>query len=398
MTDEKKGAILVVDDDPANLGLLFDYLKRADYRVLVAEDGQSALKRVSDANPDLILLDVMMPGIDGLEVCRRLKAEKKTRNIPVIFMTALAETVDKVKGFEAGAVDYITKPMHYSEVLARVNTHLTMCQLQSNLQAQNKQLKEENFRRRRVQDALRESRERYRLLAENSTDMISRQSSDGVYLYMSPACRTVLGYEIEEMVGHSAIEFFHPDAPKENPLLNQSMEEWPPVSTITCQACHKDGHYIWLETTTKIIHDPKERMIIEIIAVSRNVTERKEAEDALQEAHDKLEIRVQERTAELAKTNAALSRFVPHGFLNLLGKESIVDVSLGDQVQRELTILFSDLRAFTSLSETMSPQDNFNFLNAYLGRVSPIIREYHGLHTQNRQEQQTHSLPDCQEL
>jgi two-component system sensor histidine kinase ChiS len=378
MTDEKKGTILIVDDDPANLGLLFHYLQRAGYRVLVAQDGQSALEQVSDAKPDLILLDVMLPGIDGFEVCRRLKEDHNTMTIPVIFMTALRETVDMVKGFELGAVDYITKPMHYKEVLARVNTHLTVCRLQQDLQEQNRQLKEENSRRRRVQDALRESRERYRLLAENSTDMISRQTSDGVYLYVSPACRSLLGYEIEEMVGHSAVEFFHHDAPKDIPLLSKPMNEWPPVSTITCQARRKDDTFIWLETTTKIIRDQKSGMILEIIAVSRNVTERKEAEDALQQAHDGLEIRVQERTAELAKTNAALRRFVPHEFLRFLDKESIIDVCLGDQVQREMTILFSDLRSFTTLSETMSPQDNFNFLNAYLSRVSPIIREYSG--------------------
>ncbi|MBN1221287.1 MAG: response regulator [Anaerolineae bacterium] len=378
MANEKKGTILIIDDDPATLDLLEDYLQDANYRVLVAEDGQSGLKRANEAGPDLILLDVMMLGIDGFEVCHRLKEAQQTKDIPVIFMTALDDSIDKVKGFEAGAVDYITKPMPCQEILARVNTHLTIFRLQKSLQNQNRQLKEENFRRRRVQDALRESRERYRLLAENSTDMISRQSPEGVYLYMSPACRTVLGYEIEEMVGHAALEFFHPQAKKENPILNRPMAEWPPVSTITCQACCKDGAYIWLETTTKIIRDPGTEMIVEIIAVARNVTERKEAEDALQEAHDKLELRVQERTAELAETNAALRRFVPHEFLRILGKASIIDVSLGDQVQRDMTILFSDLRSFTSLSETMSPQDNFNFLNGYLSRVSPVIREYHG--------------------
>jgi PAS domain S-box-containing protein len=378
VANDQKDTILIVDDNPATLGILFDYLRKSGYRVLIAEDGESALERVNYIKPDIILLDIMMPNLDGFEVCRRLKEDKKTRDIPVIFTTALSETSNIIKGFELGAVDYITKPVHYHEVLARVNTHLMVRKLQKSLQEQNKRLKEENLKRKRVQDALRESRERYRLLAENSTDMISRQTPDGVYLYVSPACRPLLGYEIEEMVGHSAFEFVHPEALETIPELCEPLQEWPPISTLTYQARCKNDSYIWLETTTKIIRDPKEGMITEIIAVSRDVTARKEAEEALQKAHDELEQRVEERTAELAKTNVAYRRFVPHEFLRFLGKETIVDVGLGDQVQREMTILCSDLRSFTTLSEKMSPQDNFNFLNAYLRRVSPIIRQHNG--------------------
>ena len=329
MADESKPVILVVDDNVTNLSLFFDFLQAGGYQVLVAEDGKSALERLKHAKPDLILLDVMMPEMDGYEVCHRLKQDKNTQNIPVIFMTALSNPDDILKGFEAGAVDYITKPVQYKEALARVNNHLQICQLQRDMQAQNKQLKEENIRRKRVQDALRESRERYRLLAENSTDLISRQSPEGIYLYVSPACRSLLGFEVEEMVGKRFVDFLHPQAMETEPLLRQAMSEWPAVSTVTCQARRKDGSHIWLETTTKIVRDDRTNLILEITAVSRNVTERKEAEDALQEAHDQLEIRVQERTAELAKTNVAYRRFVPHEFLRYLGKESILDVGLG---------------------------------------------------------------------
>jgi PAS domain S-box-containing protein len=378
MTDDKKSTILIVDDDPHSLRLLAKSLQGSGHEILTTEDGKSALQWVGNVKLDLILLDVMMPGLDGFEVCRRLKADKKTRDIPIVFITARTGTADKLKGFELGAVDYITKPIHHKEIVARINAHLTIRNLHQSLQEQNRRLQEENLKRRRVQDALRESRERYRLLAENSTDLISRQSPKGIYLYVSPACHTLLGYKIEEMVGHSATEFIHPDAFKTIPQLNKPVREWPPISTLTYQARCKDDCYIWLETTTKIIRDQQTGTILEIIAVSRDVTQRKEAEDALQKANDELELRVQERTAELAETNAALLRFVPQEFLRFLGKESIVDVRLGDQVQRSMTILFSDLRSFTSLSEKMSPQENFNFLNEYLNRVSPIIRQHHG--------------------
>jgi signal transduction histidine kinase len=125
MIDEKD-TILIVDDNPTNLGVLFDYLRGAGFKVLIAEDGDGALQRATYAQPDIILLDVLMPGIDGFETCRRLKENEETSDIPVIFMTALSETVDKVRGFNLGAVDYVTKPLQHEEVLARIRTHLTI--------------------------------------------------------------------------------------------------------------------------------------------------------------------------------------------------------------------------------------------------------------------------------
>jgi CheY-like chemotaxis protein len=125
--------ILIVDDTPANLGVLVETLGAAGYRLMVAEDGEEALAQTAQCTPDLILLDVMMPGIDGFETCRRLKARPPTRDVPVLFMTALNETADKVKAFGAGGVDYITKPIEHEEALARVRTHLQLRRLQRQL-------------------------------------------------------------------------------------------------------------------------------------------------------------------------------------------------------------------------------------------------------------------------
>lgn len=129
--------ILIVDDTPANLGVLVETLGVAGYRLMVAEDGEEALEQTSKTQPDLILLDVMMPGIDGFETCRRLKARAEMRDVPVLFMTALNETADKVKAFAAGAVDYIAKPIEHEEALARIGTHLAIRRLQRELQEQN---------------------------------------------------------------------------------------------------------------------------------------------------------------------------------------------------------------------------------------------------------------------
>ena len=126
--------VLIVDDNLTNLRVLVDALSEDGFNVAVAKSGERALAQLAEILPDLILLDVRMPaGIDGFETCRRLKALEETRDIPVIFMTALSDPVDKVRGFKLGGVDYITKPLHVEEVLARVQTHLTMRQLRQQL-------------------------------------------------------------------------------------------------------------------------------------------------------------------------------------------------------------------------------------------------------------------------
>ena len=130
------GLILIVDDTPTNLDVISEALSDAGYTVAIATSGERALKQLERRSPDLILLDVMMPGIDGFETCVRLKANPKTCDIPVIFMTALSDAESKIKGFEVGAVDYITKPFQEREVLARVKTHLQLSFLTHNLEQQ----------------------------------------------------------------------------------------------------------------------------------------------------------------------------------------------------------------------------------------------------------------------
>jgi len=142
--------ILIVDDIPANLAIAVDYLEDRGFNVIVAQDGEEGLERAKLVQPDLILLDVMMPGIDGFETCRRLKRVDSTRDIPVIFMTALADTTDKVKAFAAGAVDYVSKPFQVEELLARITTHLTLRTAQKRLIVQNAQLNTSEIRYRRL--------------------------------------------------------------------------------------------------------------------------------------------------------------------------------------------------------------------------------------------------------
>ena len=142
--------ILIVAENAINQGVLFDYLHGFGFGVLVAESGESALAMAEMSRPDIILLDVILPGINGFETCRRLKANKMTQDIPVIFITAQANTVDKVRAFSLGAVDYITKPIQSEEVLARLKTHLTIQELQRSLEENNACLQAEIVEREKL--------------------------------------------------------------------------------------------------------------------------------------------------------------------------------------------------------------------------------------------------------
>ncbi|ACB63727.1 MULTISPECIES: hybrid sensor histidine kinase/response regulator [Burkholderia] len=156
MREHNKDApvVLVVDDTAANLALVVDTLEAEGLSVAVARDGHEALRRAELVKPDLILLDVMMPGLDGFQTCRALKDNPVTRDIPVIFMTSLTQTEDKITGFRVGAMDFVTKPLQMEEVAVRVQMHLKLHALQRLQQEQNARLEEEIKTRVQAQDAL----------------------------------------------------------------------------------------------------------------------------------------------------------------------------------------------------------------------------------------------------
>jgi formate hydrogenlyase transcriptional activator len=195
MTDAV-ATVLVVDDDAASLSALFECLRRAGYRVLVAQDGRSALERAANGKPALILLDVMMPDLDGFETCRRLNEDPATADIPVLFLTALADTTEKLKGFDAGAVDYLTKPFQWEEVLARVRTHLRLREAERALATANATLEERvATRTRELTAALAELEQlKQRLQAENVYLQQELGADERGIVGSSPALRNVLAH------------------------------------------------------------------------------------------------------------------------------------------------------------------------------------------------------------
>jgi diguanylate cyclase (GGDEF)-like protein/PAS domain S-box-containing protein len=224
--------------------------------LLNAADGTAGLELARARMPDLILLDVDMPDPDGFEVCRRLKADTATRDIPVIFLTGASSTEQKLKGLELGAIDYIIKPFDPAELRARVKTSLRTKQLLASLQ---------------------QSEERFRFLAENSSDMISRHTRDGAFLYVSPACKNVLGYDPTELLGSPVARFVSEgDAAELTAIFGDR-----PVDTVgaaTFRARRKDGRMIWLESTARVVGPAHDNAPVEIHLSSRDVTLRKQAE------------------------------------------------------------------------------------------------------------------------
>ncbi|MEW5956430.1 MAG: PAS domain S-box protein [Chloroflexota bacterium] len=292
--DLRGHTVLIVDDEPANLGILSDYLERHQCKVLSARSGANGLERAQYARPDLILLDVRMPGLDGFEVCCRLKAGEMTRDIPVIFLTVLDSTEDKVKGFQVGGVDYITKPFQPEEVLARVMTHMRLRALTVELQAArenlerrveertaelartNQDLQQEIAERKRAEEALGESEERFRLIATHSPDAIFHMDRALRYTWgLNPAPPLT----VEEVIGKTDWDIFPPDEAQRTTELEQRVLDTGESQRAEVRIT-RGGSPCWFDAVLQPMRD-QAGQVAGIRGYVRDITERKRAEEAL---------------------------------------------------------------------------------------------------------------------
>ncbi len=189
-----KGTILVVDDTPSIIDMVLSALEDDGWLVMAAMDGKQAIERVEQLKPDLILMDILMPGMDGYETCRQFKQAKKTADIPIIFMSALHDTPDKVKGFQIGAVDYITKPIEIEELMVRVNTHLTIGRLQTRLKDMNESLEEKVDQRTRE---LQKANRMLKMLSASNQSLVRCENETSL---LNEVCRVIV-----EIGGHSSV-------------------------------------------------------------------------------------------------------------------------------------------------------------------------------------------------
>ncbi|GAB6041884.1 hybrid sensor histidine kinase/response regulator [Endothiovibrio diazotrophicus] len=278
--------LLLVDDSPVNLELVVESLELEGHEVLVALDGMEALERAARVVPDLILLDVMMPGIDGFEVCRRLKADPVTGEIPVIFMTSLSAMQNEVEGFAAGGVDYLTKPLHVDEVRARVNAHLRLRTLHRQLEEKNR--------------ALLRSEEEYRTLTENSDDVIVRYDRDCRRLYLNPAWERINGVARDAVLGKAPGEragrIAATSAPFEAMLRRVIADGRGEEYELSWHDEEGEPVYFDLRAIPEFGADG---MVTSVLTVARDVTAHRRAEAALRRNHQRLE-ETEEQLRQLA--------------------------------------------------------------------------------------------------
>ena len=312
--------ILVVDDDPGNLGVMSALLKNSGFRVIVARDGKSALEKAHYGKPDLILLDLLMPKMDGFQTCAHLKSDEALKDIPVIFMTSLVDMADKVKGFQSGGVDYITKPFQPEEVLARVRTHLSLHEMQKQLESRNTALQREVEARKRAEselkksydemeqrvkdrtaeigqanERLKESEERYRLITENTADTIAVFDLNLNPTYISPAELKLRGYTAQEAMTQTLNQRLTPDSMEQarkifaEQMALESSGTADPARTdlMELEEYCKDGSTIWVEVATSFLRDNNFKPT-RILTVTRDITERKKAEAKLKQTLDSL--------------------------------------------------------------------------------------------------------------
>lgn len=380
-------SILIIDDDPHNLAIVADYLESRNFTILAAEDGESGLNRALYARPDLILLDVMMRGTDGYETCRRLKGMEETKDIPVIFMTALSETEHKVRGFEAGAVDYITKPFEREEVLARVGVHLCIRELTIRLEeaneslekrveqrtaelaGANRQLQMEIIERRQVEEALRESEAKFRALTETSLAAIVVYRDK--FLYVNPATEVLTHYSRDELLTLAVWEIVHPDfreIVRQRAHARLSGEGVSPHHEY--KIVRKDGQERWVDFSAKIFqyggHDA-------VLGILSDITDRKNAENE----HEKLQEQL--RQAQKMEAIGTLAGGIAHDFNNILtaimGFGHLLKIRASDEKKLHyIEQIISASERATSLTKSLLTFSRKQMINLKPVNLNEIVR------------------------
>lgn len=305
------GQILIVDDVPENLNLLSGMLSSQGYKVNLAPSGKLALKFLESNQPDLILLDIMMPELDGYQVCSQIKAREQTQDIPIIFLSALQEVFDKVKAFSLGANDYITKPFEYQEVLVRVENQLRLRRLSKQLLQQNQQLAEEIAERQRAEKQIKQQKEVLQTIFDQIPVMLVLLDDHNQIQFANQTLKNTLGWTIEDSKNRDFLTQLYPNYQDGQVFLNHlenATSEWQEFS-LTIQAEEP------LETAWAFIPlNQRER-----IGIGQDIRIHKQAQDACileernrmaREIHDGL---AQTFTGIIIHSGAAL-RVIPETF------------------------------------------------------------------------------------
>ena len=379
-----KADILIVDDTLDNLRVLFNLLTEQGYVVRGASNGTSALKAAQLEPPDLILLDVRMPGMDGYEICRQLKADDRTNAIPVLFLSALHEAVNKVKGFDVGGVDYISKPFQAEEVVARVATHLQLVETQKRVKEQNTQLQQEIAERQRTEEALRASQTELRTLFAAIRDVIMVLDREGRYLKIAPTSPDLLYKPIPEVMGKTLQEVFLPtDANRFLAVIRQSLDTQQMMSIEYKLSIH--GRDLWFDGRVSPMSADT------VLVIARDITPRKHMEEDLREAKEAAEASSRAKSVFLANMSHELRTPLTSilGFARALERDSALtdrqckDVAIIRRNGEHLLTLINDILDFTRIEtnrfELRPIEFNLSGMLSQLADMTQINAEQKGL-------------------
>lgn len=379
-TKRPRGNILAVDDVTENLDLLAKILTAAGYAVRTTTSGVFALQTARAEPPDIILLDIRMPEMDGFEVCRRLKEDPRLSGIPVIFISALSEIHDKVQAFEAGGVDYLTKPFQEAEVLARVRTHLALYHMQTRLEEMVSErsadllrktlaLQDEIEERKKTEAALRDAEFRYRTVADFTYAWEYWEGPDGALRYVSPSCERVTGYPAEAFLNDPGL--LH------RIVLTEDRAAWEAHRTeamrerrayeIQFRINSSGGQVRWIEHTCHAVID-ESGSFLGFRVSNRDVSERKELEREL-------------RQAQKMEAIGTLAGGIAHDFNNILSsilgfsELSLIEKDLPPAVRDNLTVVVEMSHRATNLVRQILTFSRKNEQELSPLQVSLLVKE-----------------------
>jgi len=268
--ENPKANILVIDDTPENLYLLASMLTEQGYKVRSVTKGAAGLRGAQAAPPDLILLDINMPEMNGYEVCQSLKNHAVTSDIPVIFISAMNDVLDKVKAFSVGGVDFITKPFQVEEVLARVENHLTIRSLQKQLQSQNNRLQQEIIERQQAE-------EKFAKVFRSSPSPIAITTlNEGYFIEVNNSFLRISGYSLEEIIGHSVVELQIGITQAQNANIWQKLLETGSLQNQEIELRTKSGENRIVLLSAELIELEAKQCVLNIF---HDITERKRLEN-----------------------------------------------------------------------------------------------------------------------
>ncbi len=349
----------MIDDDPDVGRLLTRLLTQHGYHLRQANSAEAGMALILERSPHLILLDIMLPGLDGYGLCQRLNSDPATRDIPVIFISSLADSLDKVKAFQVGAADYIAKPFAVQEVLVRVQNQVHLAQQRQELHQKNRALRREVEERIQIDLARQTAELNYHSLFENSTVGIFKASTQGQFLSVNPSMACLFGYDAAAamMVAVEDISRQIYVQPKRREELLVYLSRFDKITDAESEVFRRDGSSFWVSEDIWRVVDA-EGQLIYYEGIVHDISERRQMEN---------ELRQQRQQADRLLVN-----ILPYRIAQRLKSGSRTIAESLDQV----SVLFADLVDFTAASTTMSPRQLVNMLNEVFSIFDQLAEFY----------------------